>query len=67
MCRLVGIDHVAPEADRRANPSRRDAETLPDDVVQTIARHFEPAYRATAAHFPDVDLRDLWPSARFVL
>jgi len=67
VCALVGIDHVAPDVDRRANASRRDAESLPDDVVSTIARHFAPAYRATAAHFPDLDLRDLWPSARFVL
>ncbi|MGA8258413.1 MAG: hypothetical protein WB767_17725 [Nocardioides sp.] len=67
LCRLVGIDHVAPDAGRRANPSRRDSDALPDDVTRTIARHFEQAYRTAAARFTDIDLRDVWPSARFVL
>jgi hypothetical protein len=67
VCDFLGIDFHDPDFGRRVNVSPKRLDTLPDDVVATVARHFSPVYAAVAARFPDLDLASLWPSMRFVV
>ena len=66
ICAFLHIDFIEPDFDVRRNASERPAETLPDDTVRAVARHFSEVYDAVAARFPDKELEALWPSARFV-
>jgi hypothetical protein len=68
VCRVVGIDYQEPDFGKVANVSAAKAvETLPDDVVRTVATHFRETYLAVAKRFPDTDITAIWPSSRFVL
>jgi hypothetical protein len=67
LCDFLGIDFHEPDLGRQVNvsPKSEDA-ALPEDTVRTIARHFAPVYAAVQRRFPDLDLADLWPSARLL-
>lgn len=66
LCAQAGIDHVAPDVDKRVHASPTD-QVLPEETVRVVAEHHREVYLAVARRFPDVDLRTLWPSSRFVL
>lgn len=68
LCAFAGVDFREPDVDRRANVSAgRTVASLPEALVREMAEHFAPTYHAVAERFPQVDLRALWPSSRFVL
>ncbi len=66
ICNFVGIEPHAPNLERRVNASPRQSATLPDEVVATVARHYEGTYEAIAERLGEVDLQRWWPSARFL-
>ncbi len=67
ICRLAGLEHHAPDVERRSNATSRDGASLPETTVRTVAEHYADVYRTVARRFPDEDLTALWPSARWVL
>ena len=68
VCHFVGIPFRAPDLDRKVNVSAaKGVDALPEDVVRTVARHLRETYETVAERFPDKDLTELWPSARYVL
>jgi hypothetical protein len=68
LCAFLGIDFHEPDFGRQVNVSPKEGGVaLPEETVRTIARHFAPVYAAVQRRFPDVDLVELWPSARFVV
>jgi len=66
LCAAVGIPAHPARYDERPNAARGEEE-LPDDLAAEVAAHLAEVYHRVAARFPDVDLADLWPTARFVL
>jgi len=64
LCGFLGIDCHQPDLHRRVNASPTDA-VLPEASVREMAAPFAPVYDAVARRFPDVDLEQLWPSARY--
>lgn len=64
---LVGIEPRTASFDKRVNASPKASAVLPEDVERTVAEHYREVYVAVARRFPDVDLPQIWPSARFVL
>jgi hypothetical protein len=67
LCEFLDIDFHEPDLDRHVNVSPKpDGFGLPTETVRTIARHFGPVYHAVQRRFPDLDLADLWPSARYL-
>lgn len=67
LCATVGIDYHSPELDRRVNATPKTVSELPERTTQVVAEHFRDVYKAVEQRFPAVDLRELWPSSRFVL
>jgi hypothetical protein len=66
LCAAVGIPMHPPGAD----PSRGDAGTTATptpDEVRALAPSRAEVYRRVAVRFPEVDLAELWPGARYVL
>ena len=63
----IGIGYAQPDFDVRRNATRRDVAQLSEETVQRVAESFRDVYLAAAARTPDLDLRELWPSARYVL
>jgi len=67
LCAFLDIDFHEPDPDRRVNVSPKpEGAGLPEETVRTIARHFAPVYDAVQGRFPDLDLAELWPSARLL-
>lgn len=66
ICDFVGIDHHPADFELRLNVSPRQSPTLPDDVVATVARAYEPTYAAAARLFGDSAIAAHWPSARLL-
>lgn len=58
----VPVEETAGQAKVNA---REKGGTVSDELTAEIARHYAPVYRAVAERFPHV--RDIWPSARYVL
>ena len=65
LCAFLGVDFHEPDVGRQVNVSPKTSE-LPEDVVRTIAAYFAPVYAAVQARFPELDLSELWPSARLL-
>lgn len=63
LCDFLGIDFHEPDVERQVNVSPKDS-ALPEEVVRTIAQYFAPVYDAVQARFPDLELDEVWPSAR---
>jgi hypothetical protein len=67
LCAFLGIDFHEPDVGRQVNTSpKEEGADLPEKTVRTIARHFAPVYDAVQRRFPDLDLAELWPSARLL-
>ena len=67
LCDFLGIDYQEPDTGRQVNVSpKSEGAALPEDTRRTIARHFAAVYDAVQRRFPDLDLADLWPSARLL-
>jgi hypothetical protein len=67
LCEFLGIDFHEPDFGRQVNVSpKSEGATLPEETVRTVARHFAPVYDAVQRRFPDLDLAELWPSARLI-
>jgi hypothetical protein len=67
LCDFLGIDFHEPDFGRQVNVSpKSEGATLPEDTVRTVARHFAGVYDAVQRRFPDLDLAELWPSARLL-
>jgi len=68
LCDFLGIDFHEPDLGRHVNVSpKTEGARLPEDTVRTVARHFAAVYDAVQRRFPDLDLAELWPSARFAV
>jgi hypothetical protein len=68
LCAFLGIDFHEPDYGRQVNTSPKEqGADLPEETIRTIARHFAPVYTAVQQRFPDLDLLELWPSARFAV
>ncbi|HET9422061.1 MAG TPA: sulfotransferase [Nocardioides sp.] len=65
LCRAIGISMHPPALERRSNEAPAEAD-LPESTQRTVAAHLAEVYRRVGERFPEVDLRALWPSARFV-
>jgi hypothetical protein len=65
--RFAGIDAHEARFDARSNASRPAQSALPTDVLREVAEHFATTYAAVAAALPHVDLRDVWPTSRWIL
>lgn len=61
----LGMDFHSPDFERRANKTEKKG-TLDPTTARAVANHFRPVYADVAARFPDVDLAELWPSARLL-
>jgi hypothetical protein len=67
LCDFLGIDFHEPDLGRQVNVSpKAEGAGLPEDTVRTVAHHFEHVYDAVQRRFPDLDLADLWPSAKLL-
>ncbi|WP_309648801.1 sulfotransferase [Nocardioides sp.] len=66
LCEQAGIDFVAPDVDKRVHASPT-TDVVPESTVQLVAEHYREVYVAVQQRFPEVALRDLWPSSRHVL
>lgn len=66
LCGFLGLDFHEPDVARQVNVSPKEDGELEDDTVRALVERFAPVYEAVAARFPDVDLRALWPSMRFL-
>ncbi|MCD4535727.1 sulfotransferase [Nocardioides sp. cx-169] len=66
VCRFAGMEPHEADFDRVHNASGPRSGP-PEDVACQVALHYAPVYRAVAERFPDLDLREWWPSARYVL
>ena len=64
--RFAGMDPHEADFDRITNASGTLAGP-PEDVVRRVALHYADVYRGVAERFPDLDLREWWPSAHHVL
>lgn len=66
MCRTIGIDPHPADFDHRPwhNPAARG---ISEETERLVAEHYASTYAAVADAFPGVDLRDVWPSSRWVL
>ena len=66
ICAFVGIDYLgAADLERRRNASNSPPEPSSDDTVRVVASHIRKVYAAIAERFPEVDVEELWPSARW--
>jgi hypothetical protein len=63
LCTRLGIAFHEPDFGQVVNASPKGS-PLPDALVAEMAAHFRCVYDAVATRFPDVDLEELWPSAR---
>ena len=66
VCRLVGIDRHPADFDHRPHDAG-ERHGLSDETERLVAEHLRETYAAVAHACPDVDLRALWPSSRWVL
>jgi hypothetical protein len=67
LCEFLGIDFHEPDFGRQVNVSpKSEGAALPEETVRTVARHFGGVYDAVQQRFPDLDLAELWPSARLL-
>ncbi|MCD4524611.1 sulfotransferase [Nocardioides sp. cx-173] len=67
ICRFAGIDQHPGDFGTVLNSAGRSTAAVPEDITREVAERYRHVYTAVAARFPDTDLRELWPSARFVL
>ena len=67
VCRFAGIDSHQADFSKVLNSEVKSIDQLPEHIVREVADHYRHVYQAVAERFPAVDLRALWPSAKFVL
>lgn len=62
----LGLDPIEPDTETRPNETPRTAETLPDELVARVARHYRDVYEGIDQAYPHLDVRSRWASARFL-
>ena len=62
----LGLAPIEPDTETRPNQTPRTAETLPDELVAQVARHYRDVYEHVGRAYPHLDVARRWASARFL-
>ena len=62
LCRFLEIPYEEPQWDQEVNVSRTNT-ALPDDLLAKLGQWQGPTLEAVQLHCPELDLKQLWPTA----